>query len=53
MKTILEYDVMSIPALVVDGKVKCCGRVPGAEELKKMLSGKQVRPVFETETNRT
>jgi small redox-active disulfide protein 2 len=23
MKTILEYDVMSIPALVVDGKVKC------------------------------
>jgi small redox-active disulfide protein 2 len=41
MKTILEYDVLSIPALAVDGKVKCCGRVPDAKELKKMLCSVQ------------
>ena len=35
---IMEAGVMSTPALVVDGVVKMTGRVPSADELKKLLS---------------
>ena len=52
MKTILEYDVMSIPSLVVDGKVKCSGRVPAPDELKKMISDGKYKPISETGTKR-
>lgn len=34
---IIEYGVMSTPALVVDGKVKCSGRIPDAAEIAKWL----------------
>ena len=34
---IIEYGVMSTPALVVDGEVKLSGRIPNAEEMKKIL----------------
>ena len=34
---IIEYGVISTPALVVDGKVRCSGRVPAIDEIKKML----------------
>jgi len=34
---ILNYNVMSTPALVVDGKVVVKGRVPGAHEIKQLL----------------
>ena len=33
-----KYGVMFTPALVVDGKLKFAGKVPGLEELKKVLS---------------
>jgi small redox-active disulfide protein 2 len=32
-----KYGVMMTPALVVDGKVKFAGKVPGVDEIKKML----------------
>ncbi len=35
---ILNYNVMSTPALVVDGKVVVKGRVPGATEIKQLLT---------------
>lgn len=35
---ILEFGVMTTPALVVDGKLKLSGRVPSAEQLKLVLS---------------
>jgi small redox-active disulfide protein 2 len=35
----MQYGVMSTPALVVDGKVKVVGKVPSVDELKKMLAG--------------
>ena len=38
LNKIMEYGVMMTPALVVDGEVKVTGRVPGSEDLKKMLS---------------
>ncbi len=37
LKRIMSFGVMMTPALVVDGVVKCAGRVPKIEELKSML----------------
>jgi len=34
---IIEYGVMSTPALVIDGKVKSSGRIPGVEEIQEWL----------------
>ncbi|MBU0628166.1 MAG: TM0996/MTH895 family glutaredoxin-like protein [Nanoarchaeota archaeon] len=33
----IDYSVMSTPALVIDGKVRCYGRIPDVEEIKKWL----------------
>lgn len=38
IKEIMGYGVMTSPALVVDGRVKVAGRVPGKEELKTLLA---------------
>ncbi|MDX9748309.1 MAG: thioredoxin family protein [Paludibacter sp.] len=38
---IMQYNVMSTPALVVDGKVKIKGRVPSADEILKALTNNQ------------
>ncbi len=35
---IIKFNIMSTPALVVDGKVVIKGRVPSNEELKKILT---------------
>ena len=35
---IVAFGVMSTPALAVDGVVKVSGKVPSAEEMKKLLS---------------
>lgn len=35
---IMSYGVMMTPALVVDGEVKCSGRVPGAAEIATWLT---------------
>jgi len=34
---IMEYNVMSTPAVVIDGEIKVKGRVPSISELKVML----------------
>jgi len=34
---IIKFGVMMTPALVVDGRVKVAGKVPGVEEMKSML----------------
>ncbi|MFA5420076.1 MAG: thioredoxin family protein [Bacteroidales bacterium] len=34
---IMEYHILSLPALVVDGKVVIKGYVPSAEEIKKAI----------------
>ncbi len=37
IKKIMEYGVMTTPALVVDGEVKVSGKVPSVGEIKGML----------------
>jgi small redox-active disulfide protein 2 len=34
---IIERNVMTTPAIVIDGKVKASGRIPDVEEIKKWL----------------
>jgi hypothetical protein len=38
IKKIMEYAVMRTPALVIDEKVACSGRVPSKEEIKSFLN---------------
>ena len=35
---IMKFNIMTTPALVIDGKVVVKGRVPSAEELKLLLT---------------
>ena len=37
LKRIMSFGVMITPALVVDGVIKCAGRVPTVDELKTWL----------------
>jgi small redox-active disulfide protein 2 len=37
MKEIARHGVLTPPALVIDGQVKCVGKVPGKEELLSWL----------------
>jgi len=39
IQAIVGFGVMTTPALAVDGVVKVSGKVPSAEEMKKILSG--------------
>jgi len=38
IREILKFGVMLTPALAVDGVVKVAGKVPSADEIKKMLA---------------
>ncbi len=40
IKKIMAYGVMSTPGLVIDGKVKVAGKLPTADDLKKMIGGR-------------
>jgi small redox-active disulfide protein 2 len=35
---IMDFGVMMTPALAVDGEVKIVGKVPGVEEIRRILS---------------
>lgn len=37
IKEIMKFGVMMTPCLVVDGKVKVSGKVPGVEEIKDLI----------------
>jgi len=39
---IMEYDVLSTPAVVIDEKIMVKGRVPNKEEVKNLLSNQFV-----------
>ncbi len=35
---VMKYGVMSVPGLVIDGQVKCSGRIPSDKELNSWLA---------------
>ena len=35
---IMKFNIMTTPALVIDGKVVSKGRIPSAEEIKQLLT---------------
>jgi small redox-active disulfide protein 2 len=38
IQDIMKYNVMLTPALVVDGQVKCAGKIPSKDEIKKWIN---------------
>jgi small redox-active disulfide protein 2 len=39
IKKIVEFAVVSTPAIAIDGEVKMSGKVPSTEEIKKLIEG--------------
>jgi small redox-active disulfide protein 2 len=37
MKQIMEYKIMATPGLVINGKVKCSGKIPSKDEIRKWV----------------
>jgi small redox-active disulfide protein 2 len=41
IRQILEFQVLMMPGLVIDGYVKAAGRIPTVEEIKRMIQAAQ------------
>ncbi len=37
IKTMMSYGILATPGLVINGKVKCAGRIPRPEEIKAWI----------------
>jgi len=37
IKEIMAYNILATPGLVINDKVKCSGRIPSKEEIKKWI----------------
>lgn len=42
LKKISEYKVFVTPALVINGKVKCSGKIPAKSEMKKWIEEERI-----------
>jgi len=38
IQKIMDYGLMSTPAIAIDGEVKAAGRIPAPDEIKKWIS---------------
>lgn len=43
MKQIMEYKIMATPGLVINGKVKCSGKIPSKDDIKKWIEEEKAR----------
>ena len=41
---IMEYNVMSTPAIVIDEKIAVKGRIPSKDEILDLLNSKELKP---------
>jgi small redox-active disulfide protein 2 len=41
IQKIIDYGIMTTPALVIDGEVKASGRIPALDEIKNWISAKE------------
>jgi len=39
IQKIISYRIMATPGLIIDGKVKCAGRIPSVDEIKEWIRG--------------
>jgi len=37
IKKIMEYSIIGTPGLVINGKVKCSGKIPSRDEIKRWI----------------
>ncbi len=37
LKKIAEHKIFATPGLIINGKIKCSGRIPSKEEIKKWI----------------
>ena len=37
IKKIMEFKIYATPGLIINGKVKCSGRIPSQEEIKRWI----------------
>jgi small redox-active disulfide protein 2 len=37
IKTMMSYGILATPGLVINGKIKCAGRIPRPEEIKTWI----------------
>lgn len=37
IKKIAEYKILATPGLIINGKIKCSGRIPSINEIKKWI----------------
>jgi len=37
IKKIMEFKIYATPGLIINGKVKCSGRIPSQDEIKKWI----------------
>jgi small redox-active disulfide protein 2 len=40
IQKIMDYGIMTTPAIAIDGEVKAAGRIPAPDEIKKWISPK-------------
>lgn len=41
LKKIMEYKIFATPGLIINGKVKCSGKIPSKDDIKKWIEEEQ------------
>jgi len=43
IQKIIDYGLMTIPAIAIDGEVKAAGRIPAPDEIKKWILEREIK----------